>query len=373
YIDAFRALGINVVEVFINELGTDSLDEKAQILGQRFRESTPMFVFSINYFPYISIVCQGLSLKYVSLSVTCPMIEIYNRTIKNSCNRVFLFDRQQYESVKDENPEGIFHLPLGAAVERMDTLLGETCDYKYDISFVGSLYNEKDPFLKLDMSSEKREYFEAVMNRQIDEKAWGQELLEESVSERDVEDIKAAASDFYPSHMSVMDLDRFVAVNNYLSPHMTYIERVMILNMLGERFGQEGIHFFTQSDVSLLHDVSCHGGVNTMDEMPFVFRQSKVNLNTSTRSIQTGIPQRVWDVLACRGFLITNYQEEIPLFLEPGNDLAVYRDDKELPELIEYYLTHDDEREAIACAGYNKVKQQGSVLFRVLEIIRKIA
>ncbi|MBQ6416708.1 MAG: hypothetical protein IJJ65_10720, partial [Butyrivibrio sp.] len=121
--------------------------EKAQKLGEIFARSTPMFVFSINYFPYISIVCQGLGIKYVSISVTCPMVEIYNTTIRNSCNRVFLFDHEQYLSVRDENPEGIFYLPLGAGVSRMDTAVGELEEerYLYDVSFVGSLYNEKDP------------------------------------------------------------------------------------------------------------------------------------------------------------------------------------------------------------------------------------
>ena len=373
HIDAFKALGINVVEVFINELGTESLDEKAQILGRIFRESTPMFVFSINYFPYISIVCQGLGIKYVSVSVTCPVMEIYNRTIKNSCNRVFLFDRKQYESVRDENPGCIFHLPLGAAVERVDTILGNTDGYRYDISFVGSLYNEKDPFLKLSLPQEKRECFEDIMYRQMDDSAWGQELLEEVVTDEDVSFIKSAAEDFYPSHMSVRNLDRFVVVNNYLSPHMTYLERVKILNMLGEKFGKERMNLFSQSDVSMLKGINCHGGVNTMTEMPLVFRQSRVNLNTSTRSIKTGIPQRVWDVLSCRGFLVTNYQQELTDFFEIGKDLAAYESISELPGLIEYYLSHEDERMEIAENGYRKVREKGSVLMRVMDIIRNIA
>ena len=65
-----------------------------------------------------------------------------------------------------------------------------------------------------------------------------------------------------------------------------------------------------------MEDVIVHGGVDTLKEMPKVFRQSKINLNLSTRSIKTGIPQRVWDILGAGGFLITNYQNELNKYFE---------------------------------------------------------
>ena len=119
--------------------------------------------------------------------------------------------------------------------------------------------------------------------------------------------------------------------------------------------------------------MKCHGGVNTITEMPVVFRKSRINLNLTTRSIKTGLSQRIWDVLACRGFLITNYQEEIPGFLQPGRHLVMYEDYDELKELIRFYMTHEEEREEIAVNGYNEVKARGKVLDRVIDMIRAIA
>ena len=92
YIEAFKKLGINVVEVFLDSLGATDLESQIAAVDSQIRAATPMFVFTINFFPYISIVCEHLKVKYVSVSVTCPMPEIYNKTIRNSCNRVFLFD-----------------------------------------------------------------------------------------------------------------------------------------------------------------------------------------------------------------------------------------------------------------------------------------
>ena len=91
--------------------------------------------------------------------------------------------------------------------------------------------------------------------------------------------------------------------------------------------------------------------------MPKAFKLSRINLNISLKAIQTGIPLRVFDVLACRGFLLTNYQEEIALNFEDGVELVMYSDVADLVAKAEYYLKHEDERLAIADNGYEKVKK----------------
>ena len=373
YIDAFAKLGIDVVELNINDIKAKSIEEKAEIIGDVIRKNTPIFVFSINYFPYISIVCNSLKIKYVSVSVTCPMVEIYNVTIRNECNRVFLFDYDQYLSVKDENPDGIFYLPLGTNVERLANATGKIEACCYDVSFVGSLYNEKDPFNELKIKQERKTYYENLMRTQIMNASSGQDYLEGTITEENVEEIKNAASDFYSTALSVKNIDTYVAVNNYLSPHMTYIERVRTLNSIAERFGRGCLHLFTNSNAVELEDIIVHGGVDTLNEMPKVFRQSKINLNLSTRSIKTGIPQRIWDVLGAGGFLITNYQDELSDYFEIGQHLEVYKNEYELLEKIDYYLRDNELRERIAMKGHELVKSNHTVLNRVIEIIKAIA
>ena len=373
YIDAFEKMGINAVELYINEIKSNSLEEKAESIGKIIRENSPIFVFSINYFPYVSIVCESLDVKYVSVSVTCPMVELYNVTIKNKCNKVFLFDYKQYLSVKNENPDGIFYLPLGANVERMMNVISDCKSFLYDVSFVGSLYNEKDPFTGLNISSDRNAYYEKLMLEQIEIVSSGQDYLEDALFDNDVEEIKSAADDFYSSALSVVNIDKYVAINNYLSPHMTYIERVKTLNCIADSFLGDTLHLFTNSDGTMLKDVIIHGGVDTFREMPRIIRQSKINLNISARSIKTGIPQRVWDVLGSGGFLITNYQDEISEYFSIGEHLEVYENEEELIEKIRFYLEHDDVRKAIARSGHELVKNNHTVFNRAIDIIKAIA
>lgn len=51
---------------------------------------------------------------------------------------------------------------------------------------------------------------------------------------------------------------------------------------------------------------------------------SKINLNFTIPNIKSGIPLRVWDVLGAGGFLLTNYQAEIPYYFKEGEDLVCF-------------------------------------------------
>ncbi len=376
YIEAFKTLGLEVIEDNDEMFDKDiSGDKRIERLGEYILTERPLFVFSINFFPYIALVCEKLKCLYVCVSVDCPVVELFSTAIKSIYNRVFLFDKKQYEEVSALNPDCVFHLPLGVNTSRIDTTIGypawegkeRNIDYKYDVSFIGSLYSEKDAYA--DMEKNLPERIKGFCDGLIESQLLfpGQELLEECVTGEVIDAFKKADKTFYPNDLCAIDTDRFVAVNNYLSYHITWIDRVILLNSLAESCD---IHFFTRSDTSPLQGVTCHGGVSSLKEMPLVFRQSKININHTMRAIRTGLPQRIWDVLGSGGFLLTNYQAELPEFLEIGKHVAAYESIEEAKELIAYYLSHDEEREEVAARGYEFAKEKNKVTDRVTEMIR---
>lgn len=378
FIDAFRSLGIDVIEDNQGMAYDVSLDDKIMYLGNLIANKRPLFVFSINYYPFIAMLCEKLHVFYVAVTVDCPVFEIFNTSVRSKFNRLFLFDKEQYRMIHNENPDCIFHLPLGAACDRLNNLLEDTSDYKYDVSFVGSLYNEKDPLRSLIcgdiISASAKTSINESISLQLSSEVYGFSKLKQLLTPEILSALKEADSDFYPSNMSIFDISDYVALSDYLCPHITFLERVKILNLIADSLhtgSKNRLHLFTQSDTSKLSKhVNVHGGVDSLKEMPFVFRQSKINLNITTRSIASGLSQRIWDVLACRGFLITNYQPEIDLYFKDGVHLVTYHDYDELAEKTAYYLDHEDERKAIALNGFNEVDKRGKVIDRVIEIIK---
>ena len=374
FISAFKGLGLDVIEDTDGMTSGLSLDQKLQHLGTLITENKPLFVFTINYYPFISFLCDKLHVFYVSMTVDVPVFEIFNISIRSPFNRIFLFDRDQYDEIYSENPSCIFHLPLGAACERIADTLGDTDDYLYDISFVGSLYNEKDPLAQLsNLPFKTKGAIDKAISLQLESEVYGHSCLDSLINSDIIDALRKTDEDFYPSTLSTRNIDKYVTINDYICPHMTYIERVKVLNLLTKELSGDSLHLFTNSTTKKLSaNLNIHGPVDSLNEMPFVFRQSKINLNITTRSISSGLSQRIWDVLACRGFLITNYQPEIDMFLKEGVHLVTYKSYGELTEKVSYYLSNEDERKTIALKGYEEVCKRGSVTARAIEMLRNI-
>ena len=86
-----------------------------------------------------------------------------------------------------------------------------------------------------------------------------------------------------------------------------------------------------------------------MDDMVRIYNASKIVLNLGIGP--TGIQQRVFEALGCGAFLITN---EIPVHQRLFEDRKhlVYFNDRNIEDLIAYYLENETERQTIAEAGY---------------------
>lgn len=370
-IDAFKILNITVIEedIEINQKSIEG-EKRISVLAEQILMQNPVFVFSINYFPYISEICQRLNTLYVCLSVDCPVLELFSVSIRNSCNRLFLFDYNQYLQVREENPDCIFYLPLGSNTDRWDSIIDPLPDprWKYDLSFIGSLYTEKSPYAMLPLSDFDRGFADGLMEAQL--KLPALSLIEDALPLSLTESIKDASPDFYALPDAFQNTDAYVAANYYLGMRISELERIRTLNTLAENFR---VDLFTRSDTSSLKNVHCHGGVSTHTQMPEIFYRSKINLNITMRPIQTGLPQRIWDILGCRGFLLTNYQAEIPDHLEIGSDLDCYENLAELKEKAAFYLEHEDIRLAIADHGYATVKEKHTCLHRIITMLDTIS
>jgi spore maturation protein CgeB len=85
--------------------------------------------------------------------------------------------------------------------------------------------------------------------------------------------------------------------------------------------------------------------------MEKVFKGSRINLNLTLRNIRSGIPLRVWDILGCGGFCLTNFQAEFLDLFQNGRELVWFESLYDLQRKADYYLSHEDERLEVAARG----------------------
>ena len=107
------------------------------------------------------------------------------------------------------------------------------------------------------------------------------------------------------------------------------------------------------------------GKIDYYDTMPTVFQHSKINLNITLKTIQTGIPLRAWDILGCGGFLLTNFQQELCDFFIPGEDFVYYESPADAIEKAAYFLSHDRDRQEIAHNAFEKIAASHTFHHRV--------
>ncbi len=88
-------------------------------------------------------------------------------------------------------------------------------------------------------------------------------------------------------------------------------------------------------------------------------RRSKIVINLFLNGYENfcGINNRIFEVLALKSFLITEYNAGINDFFEIGNEIISFKNIEELIKLIEYYLKNENEREMIQKRGYLRVKE----------------
>jgi hypothetical protein len=100
------------------------------------------------------------------------------------------------------------------------------------------------------------------------------------------------------------------------------------------------------------------------DELVLIYCNSKINLGLLSEAgggtiVGDQTTARTWQIPGCGCFMLHEYTEELAQYFSPGTEVAVFRSLKDLVEKVEYYLNHDDEREAITLAGHHRSQIAG--------------
>ncbi len=346
-----------------------------KVLEQNFlsdlKTSNPDFVMSFNFFPLISKVCEIAGVKYISWVYDNPAVNLYSYTLINKCNYVFLFDSQMYESFASQGIKTVYYLPMAAPVERYDNFFSDDATkkkYGGQIAFVGNLYTEGHNYydrIKDDLSDYSRGYLEGLMKSQMS--VAGINFIDKVIPGNVMKEMVDAFG-AKPNYDGVETYE-YIYSNYVINRKITAVERCEILTMLGERYP---VNLYTGDKGFNPIGISNRGKIDYYDEMPYVFKNTSINLNITLRSIQRGIPLRCMDIMGCGGFLLTNYQEDLLNFFVPGEDFVYYEDKQDLMMKVDYYLENPEEREAIAQNGYRKVKDYHSYKQRLETIFETV-
>lgn len=336
--------------------------EIAKELSSVLRSDTPDVVYSFNYFPVISQVCKTQDIKYISWIYDSPYVMLYSYTALNPCNVIYVFDRELYLEFHRAGIHTVHYMPMAANVERLDRLSGQKVPL-YDISFIGSLYTEQHNFYDrmTGLSEYAKGYLEALMAAQ--RKIQGYNFIQESLSPILDDLYQALPMDPNPDGVESRE---YLYAQYVINRKITGLERTDLIAAITKR---HTLDLFTHDAAFHMPNLRNHGTVSYYEQMPLVFRHSRINLNISLRSIKSGIPLRAFDIMGSGGFLLSNFQADFLDAFTPGEDFVYYESEEDLLQKIDYYLDHEDERAAIAKNGHDKVAAAHTFRHRVREML----
>ncbi len=99
-----------------------------------------------------------------------------------------------------------------------------------------------------------------------------------------------------------------------------------------------------------------------------ILQASRITLNHHGNVPPHANNMRLYEATAVGTLLLTDHKPDLNKIFEPGREVAAYRDAENCVRLIRHYLTHEDERKAVASAGRERTLREHTYFHRMEEL-----
>lgn len=358
-----------------------SLDNNDNLLNE-ITDFNPNLILSINLIPQLSILCKELNIKYAVWTVDTTIFpDRFDKFYISDNTYLFLFDKELVKRFLNVGYRNAFYLPLASNTERCQPLIltdDEKKTYSTDISFAGCSMindcNEYSTFYKtkieddainntdLEVKSEAN-YLKKIMNESL-------RLHDNCIFEFNIAAIISKLEKKYKRYVIPLYLPDMEQLEFLLGKELSSRKRTAIIKSLKKY----NISIYGDEDWKQISEISdkFKGKAEHYKILPKIYCASKINLNISRVFCNESLTMRVFDVLACKSFLLSDYKQDFVEYFNPEKDLVLYSSINELAEKIDYYLTHEEERLIIAENGFKNVIAAHSIKRRMLAILSTV-
>jgi spore maturation protein CgeB len=115
--------------------------------------------------------------------------------------------------------------------------------------------------------------------------------------------------------------------------------------------------------------VKVHSPLDYYHDLPLFYPLSGVNLNITSQQMKNGVNQRVFDVPASGGFVLTDYRRQAEALFDMGREMISYHTAEEALDLARFYLAHESERRAVIDRARKRVLAEHTYIHRLQTMI----
>jgi len=314
-------------------------------------------VITQNFSASVAEACHRKCIPYIAWVYDSPQVETYSNEAKYDESYIFMFDKKGAQRLVETGISKVYHRPLAAnlALASGVNITDEDLrKYEADVSFVGKIYsNDFYEELYNAIPSVMKEHFNSIIDNNIER--WDGNSIYNHLSKQEVD---ALYNIMDKSGLDRINMPIQLLIETLIFPkEIAGKERIKLINEAA-KICNMAMYTYDPQNYSGIIKARLFGPVDMESDMYKVFYASKINLNTTLRSIETGIPQRIFDIMSVGGFVLSNWQEEIEELFDVDKEIVVFHSVDEYVDKIKYYLTHERERIQIGINGYKKVKEK---------------
>lgn len=352
---ALRLLGHRVVEVVLGARGeVGPLSDNLQKILSAVVQHRPDMLLSINYIGFDRANCltellDAMGLPTAVWFVDHPLVLAMGwLPLSREVTTMFMWDRSFVPAMRALGAPRVFHLPL-ATDETLFTPGQGHAEPAQPLGFVGHSLVILEKKWRRDLQPQEQRRSEAL----------SQKLLQD----------RSCLHDLMPNSALGPPIDRAALVLAFACVLASKQYRLGLL----ERLPQQELHLTGDKHwAQLLPKASVHPSTDYGEQSAQIYRKTTISINATNLQMPSTVNQRLFDVPAVGGFLLTDNQPEVAELFEVGHskEMLTYDSAEELADCAAFYARHALERRQMADKARARVLSEHTYRHRLARLVQ---
>jgi Glycosyl transferases group 1/DUF based on E. rectale Gene description (DUF3880) len=355
--DALTALGHRVYGLDVERLAPEESRHAV-------RAARPRLFLGINHLEGFAAFCEAERLPALEWEIDPSMTSVARAKGRTTRTRVFTWRKANVEEFQARGYQAE-HLPLAAdPVHRAPVALNPEARARYQapLAFVGMSMADRTAELRASFL----QAWSAWRPGSVEE---GTRLLDgvlaqqrQDFSTYRVPQLLRERAPGWPTFPGQVVPERLVGELAAAERRLAYVRALI----------PQGIRVWGDAGWRQVPGLDWRGPAGHQVELNTIYSAAAINVDLGRLYQLDIVTMRVFDVLACGGFVLAEHSDELGELFEIGVEVEAWRTLEELQAKIAHYLAHPDQARAIAERGRQAVVERHSILARVKTMLRAL-
>jgi len=366
--DAFCGAGYSVYTWDLTGLSAEEL----MLAADTFK---PTVVAAINYTIGLVEACEALKCPLVCWEIDPATDRVQAPQASSASMYAFTFRKRNVAEFRRAGFVNVDHLPLATNTQhRTRAPLSDEDRERYGapVSFVGSSMRREAEVLQTQFWALYGEF----VGGSVEDLAAGKLRLERVLKEQGQDVSTYALPEAFGEEFSAF-VEWCRAEGMAEAPVRLIAERLASEKRLSylAALGEFAVHAWGDSG---LRQIEAHGGIyrgfaGHRQALPKIYASSSINVDINRIYQPDIVTMRVFDVLACGGFVLAEYSDDLAELFDIGTEIEAFRTLDELKQKVAFFLANADTAKEIAEQGYRRVQRDHTIAKRVETMLKRAA